>query len=167
MPSYCSYLHIKKKEKKRITKNVLTSAEIQTFIVLVCLHMIKKGAQSNSGQRERQREGKHRTEHGTAEWHHEDKLRWENEIEKSVLHKRTNRRGNTEGSQRVEAKDNRKEMSGKLKTNDMKGNNIPQTRGEKKEKPETEERYIQEALSARNCFLSSSDKKHFQKGELN
>lgn len=94
-------------------------------------------------------------------------MRWENEIEKSVLHKRTNRRGNTEGSQRVEAKDNKKEMSGKLKTNDMKGNNLPQTRGEKKEKPETEERYIQEALSARNCFLSSSDKKHFQKGELN
>lgn len=58
-------------------------------------------------------------------------MRWENEIEKSMLHKRTNRRGNTEGSQRVEAKDNKKEMSGKLKTNDMKGNNIPQTRGKK------------------------------------
>lgn len=58
----------------------------------------------------------------------------ENEIEKSVPHKRTNRRGNTEGSQRVDAKDNKKEMSGKLKTNDMKGNNIPQTRGKKRKR---------------------------------
>lgn len=46
-----------------------------------------------------------------------------------MLHKRTNRGENTEGSQRVEAKDNKKETSGKLKTKDMKGNNIPQMRG--------------------------------------
>lgn len=132
MPSYCSYLLIKKKERKRITKNVLISAKIQTCIVLVCLHMIKKEAQCNSGQWGRQREGKHRTEHGTAGWHQEDKLRWGNEIEKSRLHKRTNRRENAEGSQRVEAKDNRKEMSGKLKTKDMKGNKYHRWGGKSK-----------------------------------
>lgn len=93
-------------------------------------------------------------------------MRWEKEIEKSNLHKRTNRRGNTEGSQRVEAQDNKKEMSGKLKTKDTKGNNIAQMRNKGKDRNRNKI-YIQEALSARNWFLSSSDKKHFQKEELN
>lgn len=56
-------------------------------------------------------------------------------------------------------------MSGKLKTKDMKGNSVPQMR-KKKEDRNRNKIYIQEALSARNCFLSSLDKKHFQK-ELN
>lgn len=58
-----------------------------------------------------------------------------------MLQKRTNRRVNTEGSQRTEKKDKKKEMSGKLKkTKDMKGNNITQMGG-KKEETETEEIY--------------------------
>lgn len=82
-----------------------------------------------------------------------------------MLHKRTRRRENTEGSHRVEVKD-KKEMSGKLKTKDTKGNNIPQMRKKRKDRNRNKI-YIQEALSARDCFLSSSDKKHFYKEELN
>lgn len=53
-------------ERKRITNDVLITTKIQTSVVLACLHMIKKEAQSKSGQWERQQEAKHRTERGTA-----------------------------------------------------------------------------------------------------
>lgn len=50
----------------------------------------------------------------------------------------------------------------------MKGNNIPQMRRGKKGKGRNRNKiHIQAAFSARNCFLSSSDKKQFQKEELN
>lgn len=46
MPSDCSHLLIKRKERKRITSNVLTKIHC---LVLVCLHMIKKEAQCKLG----------------------------------------------------------------------------------------------------------------------
>lgn len=85
MPSGCSYLLIKW-ERKRITSSVLTMAKIHC-IVLICLHMIKKEAQRKSGNKKGSR--RQSTEQNMG--HQEDKLRWEKEIEKSMLHKRTNR----------------------------------------------------------------------------
>lgn len=52
MSSYCSYLQKKKKKKsKRITNNVWTTAKIQTCIVLVCLHTIKKPSVSQGNRK--------------------------------------------------------------------------------------------------------------------